>query len=691
VGGDKTAKGLVLIDVSVAGFDGVPLNEIIEFEFSEAVDPDTVRPDTIQIREGPNYGKQVPGFFRIDGNKVLFYPRLPILPDLSDAGLQPGKPYRITLPGTPKVATVRNYANDRLEKKTVENFQTALAGSPDLFTDNFLDPLPPRVTFMNPADGSEDVPADSRITMTFNRRPLHPATVTSTNIRLTMVKRLGQDVQRAISGSPVISQSHDSVSVEFVSTFPLADDATYELVVDRRVQDLVGNDVIPFTATFGVRDEPFRFSEISLEFTELERTMYMDEDLSTASWNEAVDEALAALFTVAGGNGTAGDLTPTANQNFTPDDFNRGVEVVYEEEDGIEYDVYNFRVIDIPSGVQVRFSQRPGGPNRPAKLLSLKPVRIDGVLTVAGGVGQQGNGGKSDYQSTVARVAKGGTAGPGGGDGGDNYHGTKAWNTAPEVDGDDVLYGGGGGKGGEASSGTYYYSYGGGGGGGGSREDGKAGVKGYNSNNWGGAGGKGGKSAANRGYPANEERKPNVGGAGGAPGGMGGYYSQNWKVSAGSGGGGGGGITVQSAGSVTIGSQGQILANGGTGGSLGGRNYYGGCGGGGAGGSILIRATATLVFELGAKLDVAGGAERSWEAAGDRSPERRPDVLAGVAGGLRPEGRRRTLGGLDGVDQPGRLRPAGDQAEGHGHRVDAVQRLDGDRGPDGGGGRGQPR
>ncbi|MHC4469549.1 MAG: hypothetical protein ACYTDY_06875, partial [Planctomycetota bacterium] len=34
VPGDETAKGLVLIDVSVAGFDGVPLNEIIEFEFS---------------------------------------------------------------------------------------------------------------------------------------------------------------------------------------------------------------------------------------------------------------------------------------------------------------------------------------------------------------------------------------------------------------------------------------------------------------------------------------------------------------------------------------------------------------------------------------------------------------------------------------------------------------------------------
>jgi hypothetical protein len=45
--GDLTATDLVLIDVSVADFDGVPLNEWIDFEFSEELDPDSVRPDTI--------------------------------------------------------------------------------------------------------------------------------------------------------------------------------------------------------------------------------------------------------------------------------------------------------------------------------------------------------------------------------------------------------------------------------------------------------------------------------------------------------------------------------------------------------------------------------------------------------------------------------------------------------------------
>jgi len=231
--GKKAANQLVLIDVSVAGFDGVALNEMNKFEFSEILDPDTVRPDTINIREGPNYGKQVPGFFRVDGNEVLFYPRLPTLPDLSDSGMQPGKNYRITLPAVPSVATVRSFANDRLKKEKVETFSTAIAGSKDLFVDNFLDPLPPRVLFVNPPDGAIGVPAASAITLTFNRRPLHPGTVTDSNLKLTMIERAGEALNRPIPGTQVLTQSHDSVQIVFRPTFPLADVATYKLHVDR--------------------------------------------------------------------------------------------------------------------------------------------------------------------------------------------------------------------------------------------------------------------------------------------------------------------------------------------------------------------------------------------------------------------------------------------------------------------------
>jgi hypothetical protein len=607
ISGKKTADALVLVDVSVAGFDGVALNEIIVIEFSEVLDPDTVRPDTIQIREGPNYGKQVAGFFRVDGNLVEFYPRMPVCADLSDCGLQPGHAYQMRIPGRPKVATVRSFANDRMRREAQVNFQTALTGTPNLFTDNFLDPLPPKVLFVNPPDGARDVPADSEITLTFNRRPLHPATVTSSNISLTMIERNEEALNRPIQGVPRLQQTHDSVTIVYDPTFPLADDAVFRLEVDRRVQDLTGNDVTPFVSTFHIRDEPFRFDEFELTFNDTEKTAYMDPDASTASWNEAVEDGLAALFTVAGGNGTAGDLTPNSNRNYTPDDFNRGVEVITE--DGVEYDVYNFRTIEIPANVSVRFSQRPGGPNRPIKLLSLKNIKIDGTLTVSGGRGEDGE--QNSSNSAIPKAA-GGLCGPGGGDGADNYTGSASGSTFNNNHihhGEDVLYGGEGGKGAGMATGTTYYSWSGGGGGGGSRlagKDGKRGPPNYTSS-YPSVGGKGGKSATGRGYPVNLEREPNVGGAGAGAGGKGFYYYYPWNNGAASGGGGGGGLTIQGAGKVEIGSTGRVLADGGDGGNIVLQYYYGGAGGGGGGGSVKIRATSTIDFSAGAQISVKGG------------------------------------------------------------------------------------
>lgn len=610
---DKSgASDLALVDVSVGQTDGVATNEIITLEFTEALDPDSVRADTIQIREGPNFGKQVAGFYEVDGNKVRFYPRLPTLADLSDSGFQPGKDYRIILPGIPKVATVRNFEGDRLRKATTVNFKTALPGSAAVFTDNFLDPLPSKVLAMNPPDGAVDVPAESTITLTLNRRPLHPATVTPVNITLTMIERQGMPVNRPIQGTPVLVQSHDAVSIVYQPTFDLADDATYRLEVDRRVQDLTGNDIVPFSSTFTIRDEPFRFSELVFEFneTELEKPTVMDIETTTASWNEPAGPenepsgVLSALFTIAGGNGTAGDLIATTNREIRPTSYPRGVDVVTE--DGVEYEVYNFRTVRIPKGVVVRFSPRSGGPNRPVKILALKTIEIDGTITVAGDAGDDSEA--ASYDSALP-LRKGGEAGPGGTDGADTLTSTTN-STSVSSDADDVPYGGEGGEGGHMS-GYQYYSWSGGGGGGGSRTDGADGTQStYPTSTYKGAAGAGGRSAVSRGYPLNVERRPNVGGAGGGAGGNGFYYYNPIHTSGGAGGGGGGAITIQSAGNIELGPEGKILASGGAGGAMiaSTSSYQPGAGGGGAGGSILLKATGELDFTPGSVLDVAGGA-----------------------------------------------------------------------------------
>jgi len=172
-GGSGSSKvrnsDLFLVDVDVADTKGVALNRILEFEFNTALDPVTVRPDTIRIRQEPNFGRQVPGEFEVLGKVVRLFPRLPVLPDLPDSGLQPGTNYRIILPGMPDVATVRSEARDRLRKQRTESFGTAGQGGL-LFSDNFIDAAPPAVTLVNPADRAVDVPAGTGITLTFKRR-----------------------------------------------------------------------------------------------------------------------------------------------------------------------------------------------------------------------------------------------------------------------------------------------------------------------------------------------------------------------------------------------------------------------------------------------------------------------------------------------------------------------------------------
>ena len=647
--GDLTATDLVLIDVSVADLDGVPLNEWIDFEFSEELDPNSVRPDTIQIREGPNYGKQVPGFFRVgiveegkNGRFVRFYPRLPTVDTLADGGLQPGTPYRITLPGAPKVETVRNYTGDRLVNETSVNFQTALAGSKDLFTDNFLDEyipgISPGVTFVNPPDGALDVSSDVQIVATFTRRPLNPATVNATNITLTMVSRMDKLTgqirvwNRPIPGIPVLEQGFDRVTVTFVPRFPLSDEALYRLHIDRRVQDLVGNDVAPLDTEFTIIDEPFKESALTLNFTANEKVSplnFMDKDETTASWDEAIESCLVALFTVAGGMGTSGDLTPTANETHTPTN-TPGVEIgVYE--DGVFYDVFNFRKIDIPQGVTVRFqgnytSSRRGltdSNNHALKIMALFPINIEGVLNVSGG---NGDNAETNTSNSALPYGYGGIAGPGGGHGANCYTGASpnVGSSVPAMDGVSPSNGSDGGDGGYFDSGaqaSYMYA-GGGGGGAGARTPGLPGEKGgFSSTGYFGLGGLGGQALG-----GNLERSPHYGGAGGGAGTMA-YVWTSWQQyrNAGAGGGGGGGaVTLQSGASITVSSTGKIMSDGGTGGDCATTFYlyYGGAGGGGSGGSVKLRSTTGITLEPGATISVAGGAggafkgTYSWYAGG---------------------------------------------------------------------------
>ena len=86
----EAGRGLVLLGFSADSVATVPLNDVLEFRFSEPVDTASITPASIQIREGPEYGRNVAGSFVIQGSSVFFHPRLPSTCDLADSGIKPG-------------------------------------------------------------------------------------------------------------------------------------------------------------------------------------------------------------------------------------------------------------------------------------------------------------------------------------------------------------------------------------------------------------------------------------------------------------------------------------------------------------------------------------------------------------------------------------------------------------------------
>jgi hypothetical protein len=207
--------------------------------------------------------------------------------------------------------------------------------------------------------------------------------------------------------------------------------------------------------------------------------------------------------------------------------------------------IFNFTTMNIPSGVTVTFTKNAA--NTPAVLLATGNVTINGTLSVSG--------------SAAGALGRPGPGGPGGFDGG------------PGADGVTVTAAGTGLGPGGGLIGTNCVGSGGS----------HATVGGIGSGNCVTPGG----AAPTYGSPT---LRPILGGSGGSggsacclPGDPAGYGA------GGAGGGGGGALVVASSGTLTVGSTGQLVADGGAGGANVGLNTRGG--GGGSGGAIRLIAT----------------------------------------------------------------------------------------------------
>ncbi len=637
---------LRVVSMSPLPYDLVGLNRPVEIRFSGKVVRSTVRPDTIFVRAGPTFTSQVFGDFEVADTTVIFHPRLPSLPDLSDLGYPMGRLLRVTVVGFPASQTVQAPGGRALSATQTLEFTTAAPGGLLYDYSQYRDPPPPHVRCTDPADvlasapwlspaGATEVSASVVPVLRMNRVPLDPAAL-ATRVTLRAVDLRGIPASAPVPGTPSLEQDNEEVRITFRPSVTLADRSRYALRIEPGATDLTGQFEIalhegrsalsaaaaqeanagggpvadlaglhPEVAdprtflVFTTRDEPVEDRAFALHFDATDRPADggdgSDPAATTAAYNDAVPGAVAATVTAAGGDGSLGDLAPSSSA------------VLDTGSAQAPGGVFQFRRIDIPAGVTVTLT----GP-LPAVLRSTAGVTVRGAIVAAGAAGETS---EPSWSSAALPQRYGGAAGPGGGAGGSSSTGT-ALGLPGNAGGD--APGGGGGRGGggyEGASASTTTGFAGGGGGGSHNLGGTAGAGGF----YPGAPnafadlGAGGAGALPRGpaptsaVTSDGRQFTGVGGGGGGAGGNGHYNPSGWRTSGAGGGGGGGALLISTNRSIAV--AGRLDARGGAGGAnaTGSPDYGGAAGGGGSGGAIALYASGG-VDVTGATLDTSGGA-----------------------------------------------------------------------------------
>ena len=156
-------SGLRLVGFQQAQGSDVLLNEPLVFHFSSELDPASVTPSSARVLD--ELGRLAAGDFRVEGNRLVFEPRLAQQADLLDGGFQPATHVRVELAGFPVPSGLRSRDGEVLETGFVSGFDTVAAdsvvfldGSPDAAYRLFLEGTsigafePLRLTCAEPLD-----------------------------------------------------------------------------------------------------------------------------------------------------------------------------------------------------------------------------------------------------------------------------------------------------------------------------------------------------------------------------------------------------------------------------------------------------------------------------------------------------------------------------------------------------------
>ncbi len=476
-GGLGQPHSLSLVNFLQSGIDNAPLNTVLEFTFSEPLDPATVTSGSLQIRRGPDYGQSAPGEYIVTGNRVQFYPVLPSLCDLSDAGFRPGTSYRISIVGYPEEFCIKNLAGQPLNVTSTHEFVTLPETDPGVLQDE-QPAVGPSIISSTPALNSAAVTVEqgNEIVVGFSEN-LDPCSVTPASVRFHVYETGDPDTfEAAPDGNttgfvPATKQGTDPYSWgaenDIVTYNPPqvipAEIMLYQTIdaTELRVRPTFGefpeNAFVVLDLTFEIRDfGGLPLTSTSLSFTtenvagqdgslavEFDESTPIDTAVSTADVNTARAPSRAQAFLLFAGDGDNGGLTLPENQipafpdiDYLPDDCqwrpSSGSKTVFNPQDDVLLDtgssrnpcanqtdgsygvVWEFSSFRIPSGVTVTIA----GAN-PALLLVQGDVIIEngGRLIVRGNAGTNATAYSSpNYNNPV--VGKGGKGVAGSGDGG---------------------------------------------------------------------------------------------------------------------------------------------------------------------------------------------------------------------------------------------------------------------------------
>ena len=480
-GTGDTLKGVVLVDFLQSGQDNVPLNRTLEFRFSAPIDPNSVNPDSIQIRQGTLFGAQVFGKYIVQGSTIFFEPKIAGLCDLTDSGFQADKDYRITIVGSPEEFAIRSLTGDPLQSTISALFHTRPDTDPELFEDQ-IPGVAPTVTSSSPQDGAYpqapspisdpvQVFQGNKITIGFSEN-LSPCTVNETTVLvyqwahgdplLGFVPNADQAPSSPTSwGSgtadtparrvrSVFSLSQDQLTTQLTITpvfgeFP--DNALIVVEITNNVKDFGANALVPATFSFVTQNRPQQTIKRTFQFN---GDFPPDATLSTGDVNTGRAPSKVQGFLLFAGDGDNGanmfalsgpsnangpvGCTSAGSQgnNADPDDFNPPTDqnistgatrnTCKNSTDGSTAVVFEYRTFRIRNGVTVRFT----GVNAAIILVS-----GDITIEATGKLLARGDGGNGTVQTNGAQgtggnatIANGGVAVAGGGNGG---YANNAW------------------------------------------------------------------------------------------------------------------------------------------------------------------------------------------------------------------------------------------------------------------------